>query len=93
MFARSGLITADVTVTERGVLVTAPLTFDGDVIVEEGSFLMDTQDVDEALGEVYIKHYDAWSLLKSPARAAAIDRSSIPLMKTLFTCPALLATQ
>lgn len=93
MLARSGLITAHATVTPNGVLVTAPLAFDDDIVVESGTFLVDTQDIGDALGEVYFNHYDDWCLRKSAARAAAVPpRAASRSFTGVHTpCPALWA--
>lgn len=97
MFARSGLITAQAELTKEGVQVTAPLYFDEAVVVETGTWLIKTQDIDEALGEVYTQNFDAWCARREEERAALAAQDARPRRRAFSgsnvhtPCPALWA--
>lgn len=59
---RSGLIVATLTRTvENGDEIHAPLTFDGETVVEEGAWLLNPgEDVADALTRIYVANFEAW---------------------------------
>lgn len=97
MFARSGLITAIVEITNAGVTVIAPVCFDEETVVETGSFFIATQDVEQALEDVYTDNFDAWCDRKAAERAERAAQQPHPRRRSFSTsnmhtpCPALWA--
>jgi hypothetical protein len=97
MLARSGLITAHAELTAEGVKVSAPLHFDEALVVETGSWLIDTQDIGDALEEVYMANYEDWCARVSAERAARAAEQPRPRRRSFASsnmhtpCPALWA--
>jgi hypothetical protein len=93
-FVRSGLITAQMEVTDLGVIFHAPLCFDEEVVAETGSWthLIDASDegaVADALTDTYDKAYDDWCARK--AAACKPTRVKAPRASLHTPCPALWA--
>jgi len=58
---RSGLIDATSVSSADGVEIHAPLTFDGETVVEEGVWrLIPGEDIASALTRIYTANFDAW---------------------------------
>jgi hypothetical protein len=91
---RSGLIEAQMEVTDLGVIFHAPLSFDDEIVAETGSwsYVLDPSDegaVADALTDTYDAAYDDWCARK--AAACKPGRSKGPAAPRHTPCPALWA--
>lgn len=97
--ARSGLIEARVTISPEGVTFHGPLTFDEDIVAEEGAWFHpidpeDAEAVELALCDTYRALYDDWVDTKRFPDAPLRDK---PRKRRLYPegshtpCPALWA--
>lgn len=90
----SGLITAQMEVTDVGVIFHAPLTFDEEVVAETGQWIhvLDPSDegaIADALTDSYTAAYDDWCARRAAACKPA--RTKGPTGRQHTPCPALWA--